>query len=165
MRSAYILLAKGYYASVITLLRSVYENWLMAEDCQIHPPTLELLMNSRGELGRGKFTFTKMAKRVGVESKWKTEYGHLSSIAHPRNLSLAILERKDNKLLRLGPSYNALLFLDCCENFIQCAVLMMQFLAALLKDEAEEWHHDALAIVDAANALLQNWRLKYGSNE
>lgn len=62
MRSAYILLEKGYYESVIILLRSVYENWIVAADCEINPHTLSALLHKKERLGRGGLTFKKMSE-------------------------------------------------------------------------------------------------------
>lgn len=55
MRCAYILLERGYYTQALSLLRSVDEDWLMAKDCGKNSPTLDALLNDKGQLGKGVY--------------------------------------------------------------------------------------------------------------
>jgi len=163
MRCAYILLERGYYTQVLSLLRSVDEDWLMAKDCEKNSPTLDALLYDKGQLGKGDLTFSKMAGRQGIKPLWDSGYGHLSLFVHPRPLSLKVLVDPGTKTLRLGASYYRVLFLYCCEVLIRDALRMTEYLVSLLGSKAAEWQKQTWPIVQEATDWLNGLRAQYAT--
>ncbi len=165
MRCAQTLLQTGYYAQALALLRSAGEDWLVAKDCENHRPTLDALLHERGRLGRKDLTLAKMAERVGIGPVWISDYGSLSEFAHPRPLSLrASVEPNTNKL-RLGPSYDEVLCLYCCEALLRGALLMMELVVRLLGSKGAEWDKLYGPVVCEAGAWLAELRSQYGDSD
>lgn len=169
MRCSHVLLERGYYNEALSLLRSVDEDWLIAKDCGRNAPTLEALLNDAGLLGRGNLTFSKMAEREGIKPLWDTGYGHLSRFAHPRSLSLKALVYLGTKTLRLGASYDRVLFLYCCEVLIRDALRMTEYMVVLLGSKASAWQEQTWPIVQQATDWLEGLQTKFteesGSND
>ena len=81
----------GYYQQAWTLVRSVMEDQLIAQDAETNGETLDALLTGNGKLGKGNLTFSKMAERVSPQAKevWDRTYGRLSEYgAHPRHKSM-----------------------------------------------------------------------------
>jgi len=80
---AYDLLQMGYYTQALTLIRSAMEDYLTALDCEKCEATVEAILDGKTELGRGKLTYTEMAKRQSekFQKAWKHNYGGLSEYA------------------------------------------------------------------------------------
>lgn len=165
MRCAYILLERGYYTQALSLLRSVDEDWLIAKDCGKNSPTLDALLNDKGQLGKGDLTFGKMAEREGIKPLWDSGYGHLSLFVHPRPLSLRVLVDPGTKTLRLGASYDRVLFLYCCEVLIRNALRMTEYMVSLLGSKAADWQKQTWPIVQEATGWLDGLRAQYASGE
>ncbi len=94
LHTARQLLERGYYQQASTLVRMAMEDQLVAEDAETHPPTLDALLDARGDFREGGLRFGAMAERISPETKraWKEKYGDLSErAAHPRRLSLLTL--------------------------------------------------------------------------
>ena len=115
-------LERGYFQQTLTLVRMAMEDNLVVDDAEIHPPTLDALLDDEGRIGRGQFTLGRMAERLGPQGKivWDEKYGMVSEYAaHPRAMSLCSLNSISSDgqpLLRPGSNYdevyvNAALFL------------------------------------------------------
>jgi len=145
LRSAYALLQQGYYDQAIMLIQAVNEDSLIATDLEKNPETIQALLYANGELGKGKLTYTEMAKRVSnefYEKTWKYNYGSLSTIAHARERALRILVDPDTKTLRLGGRYDRILFIGVCHALLRSAIIMLDFLAKVLGNNAESWQKE-----------------------
>jgi hypothetical protein len=164
-RCAYILLGRGYYTQALSLLRSVEEDWLIAKDCAKNSPTLDALLNDKGQLGKGDFTFSKMAERQGIKPLWNSDYGGLSLFAHPRPLSLRVLVDPGTKALRLGASYDRVLFLYCCEVLIRDALRMTEYMVSLLDSQAVDWQRQTLPTIQEAADWLDALQAQYTGEE
>ena len=78
------MLKHGYYSQTLTLVRSASEDVLTALDCEKDAATLEAILEDTAErLGKGKLTYTEMAKRQGDKfyKAWEYNYGVLSEYA------------------------------------------------------------------------------------
>ena len=112
LRIARLTLECGYYQQAMTLVRMVMEDQLIANDAEIHPPTLDALLDNNGKIGSGDLSLTKMAERISPKAReeWDANYGHASKYAaHPRQLSLYGLTSTDSnghRTLRLGGRYD-----------------------------------------------------------
>ena len=58
LRCAYSLLQKGYYNQAIMLVRSAEEDYLTCRDCEKNEKTIKALLDGKGQLGKGEFTFS-----------------------------------------------------------------------------------------------------------
>jgi len=153
LRSAYVLLQQGYYDQAIMLIRPVEEDYLIATDAEKNLETLQALLYGEGQLGKGKLTYTEMAKRVSkefYENTWKYNYGSLSTIAHARKRALRILVDPDTQTLRVGSHYDRTLFIGVCHAALRSAILMLDFLAKVLGDNAEPWQKETYPRMKAA---------------
>ncbi|MDD5038018.1 MAG: hypothetical protein PHN78_01700 [Dehalococcoidales bacterium] len=165
MRCAYILLEQGYYTQALSLLRSVDEDWLMSKDCEKNRLTLDALLNDKGQLGKGDLSFGKMAEREGIKPLWDSGYGHLSLFVHPRPLSLKVLVDPRAKTLRLGASYDWVLFLYCCEVLIRDALRMTEYMVSLLGSRATDWQKQTWPIVQETTSWLDGLRAQYAGGD
>ena len=111
MRWGFELMTRGYYVQSITLIRLVYEDWLVCWDCIDHPNTVKAILAGNTRMP----TFSDMADRLKEPhlSLWKGEtqevegtYGLLSTFAHPRHRALMVQRDPDSQSLRLGPLYD-----------------------------------------------------------
>jgi hypothetical protein len=162
LRCAYLLLKPGYYTQALCLLRSVEEDWLLAKDCETHSPTLDALLSESEALWKGDLSFRVMAERQGKKSLWDEDYGHLSSFAHPRPVSLRALTDRQTMTLRLGPIYNKPMFLWCCETLMRSALRMMAILYPLLGAGGRDWDRQHSPVIREVADWLQDLQARYG---
>lgn len=164
MRCAQLCLEKGYYTQVAVLARSAYEDWLVCKDCQCNRQTLDAVLKGKGELGKGKLTFSEMAKRISPDfhnQVWLVNYGQLSEIAHPRKQSLRILVDPDTHDLGLGGIYDQALFDGTCDAFVFVADNMLEFLARFLDALGLGWRKEEIwPIIEAARAYRKQMKTK-----
>ena len=112
IRIALTALISGYYQQAWTLVRSVMEDQLVAQDAEIHTPTLEALLTRKSKLGRGDLSLNKMAERISPQAKdkWDRDYGRLSTFAaHPRYesvLGILAMDPEGQYTLQLGGHYD-----------------------------------------------------------
>ncbi len=134
------LLRKGYYSQSIILTRSALEDWLTGEDCRTKPETLEILLQGKDEFWKREFKFHQMAKRLPeqIEESWKYIYDSMSSIAHPRTPSLAML-LAPNKGIRLGCYYDKFHFLRAYQVWMVAISLLPEALYNIMDSEADDW--------------------------
>lgn len=134
------LFKKGYYSQSIILTRSALEDWLTGEDCRTRPETLDLLIHGKDEFWKREFKFHQMAKRLPeqIEEAWKSIYDSVSSIAHPRTPSLAML-LAPNKGIRLGCYYDKFHFLKAYQVWMVAISLLPEALYNIMESEADDW--------------------------
>ena len=96
---------------------------------------------------------------------YRSDYDHQSRINHPGALSLGIIRDPETNVINAAPSYNELLFLDCCEQFFRDALMMSefmgQFLAKLSKTKVESWGETANQTCKNVADWLNSLREKY----
>jgi len=166
LRCAYDLLQKGYYSQAIMLIRSAEEDYLTCRDCEVSKATMDALLDGKGELGKGKLTFSEMAKRISPEfhKNWKTNYGQLSEIAHPRQLAMVIVANLRDKKPYLGGDYNENAFTGTCHQLLRSAVGMTEFVYKLLGDRAAQWEKDIAPAVEEATRYVERISKTYKGN-
>lgn len=166
LRCAYELLQKGYYNQAIMLIRSVEEDYLTCRDCEVNKKTIDALLDGKGELGKGKLTFSEMAKRISPEfyKNWKLNYGQLSEIAHPRQLAMGMIAKKEDNRLNLGGDYNENHFIATCQALLRSGVGMTEFIIKLLGDKAIQWQKDSYPACNDATGYVEKISEKYGGN-
>jgi len=136
----------GYYGQTISLLRTVTENWFICHDCVNNTKTIEAILYNKYEIPsrRDGLTFYQMAERTGKMRIYKDEYHHESKVTHPTALSLGILRDPETSAIRAAPSYDDILFLDCCELMFRNALGMFDFLVRILdkmsKSKINSWN-------------------------
>ncbi len=176
MRSAVLLILRGYYDSALTLLRTVTEDWLIGEDCEHYQPTLDALLYEKHRFGNRKLElrYEDLAERIRAKDNVKDivyqhDYRFQSKFTHAGKLSLAImLDRKTNEL-RATPFYDGLLFYTCCEllmrNGLKINLLMYKFLKSCSEETAETWSK----MVETSVKDIADWLLalqqKYGDKD
>ncbi|MCH8061749.1 MAG: hypothetical protein IH861_04520 [Chloroflexi bacterium] len=159
LRCASELLKQGYYIQSLTLVRSASEDNLVALDCENNPATLEALLGNVGRLGKGKLTYTEMAKRQGDDfyNAWKYNYGVLSEYAaHSRENSLKVLIDPETHNLVLASRYDRELFVGVCDALLAAAIGTSDIIAKVLGHEAQRWQSETLPKIKAAH----DWRKK-----
>ena len=95
---------RGYYQQTLTLIRTVMEDQLAANDVEIHPGTLAVLVKD-GEGTKERLNFGNMAKRISPEAKevWDDDYGTISKhAAHVRPESIQALITEVAPINRTG---------------------------------------------------------------
>ena len=159
VRCSYTLLQQGYYTQALTLIRSAMEDNLTALDCEKFEATVAALLNGQGELGKGKLTYTEMAKRQGsgFYQAWSSNYGVVSEYAaHARRNSLKILVDPTTGDLQLGGRYNKDLFVGACDALLAAASGTADLVARVLGEDAVPWQKETYPKLKAAN----EWREK-----
>lgn len=156
LRCAFDLLQKGYYSQAMMLIRSVFEDWLTAKDCEKHRKTLDAFIEGENELGKGEFHYSDMAKRLSPKfpETWKTIYGSLSTIAHARKPALEIMINENTKDLRLGSHYDDKLFLATYQVLLAAASIIAELIYKILGNNATEWWEETLPTAQAVNTEL-----------
>ncbi len=107
LRTAVLMLEMGYYQHGIALVRIAEEAHLLAEDIQINPRTLSVLLNEKG-----KTNYSKIVGRVStkpdfnMKKLWHGSYSLLSEYgAHPRFASII-------EMFEVGPQGEAILSVE-----------------------------------------------------
>lgn len=134
VRSAELLLVKGYYGQAASLARNVFEDWLVAHDCKSNDHTVSLVL-TRDYQQRINFRTIADAidKQHGLgQGKTYGEYQALSTFSHPRRRGLRIATDPNTNDLRIFPSYDRDLFLGCIHDVSLGAVRMLEFLAYIV---------------------------------
>ena len=159
LRVAMKVLERGYTQQALTLIRTVMEDQLVADDSEDHPPTLEALFGEENKLRRDEFTFGKMAERLSPKAKvaWDYNYGFVSRIAaHPRPLSIRKLISVDphgNITLKPGSHYDRV-EIDTVVFFALGELLkVMATMAKLTCSAGSNWTNDALSVIEEVNTL------------
>ncbi len=169
MRCAIWLIAHGYYDSATSLLRGVFENWLLCLDCEIHQPTLDALISSEGEAKNYRFNYKEIAVRTGKLRVYEDQYRFMSKFTHTSSLSLRTLIEHESQSMGAAPFYNETLFLMCCELMIKNALGMTVFMDAFLlqhnKDNVGTWRKLAGIPVEEADDWLNVLRRKWEAGE
>ena len=131
MRWAFHLLQHGYYTQALTLIRTVWEDWLVCEDCVNRPDTVIATLGKGGRVP----SFKKMADRMEepLRSDWIGEsqgdegtYGVLSTFAHPRARAIHVIRNPESGVIRLGPNYDERLFLYTSHVLINAGIRMTE---------------------------------------
>ncbi len=159
LRCAFDLLQKGYYSQALMCIRSVFEEWYTAKDCEINPKTLNALLRGDDDFWKHEGRYAEIAKRVEerleIPEAWKNIYGPLSTITHARKQALMILINPETKELRVGGRYNTDLFLASYQSFLAAASIIPELLYKVLGDNAEQWWAETLPTPQEAKAEIE----------
>ena len=167
MRCAIQLILMGYYGQAISLLRTITENFFICHDCVKNPETVEAILYDKYKIPGRKhaLTFYAMAERTNNMKVYKSDYHHQSQVSHPTSLSLGIIRDPETNTINAAPSYQEILFLDCCEQFFRNALMMSEFmgrfLAKLSKTKVESWGETANKTCKNFADWLDSLREKY----
>jgi len=104
-------------------------------------------------------------------SIYENDYTHECKFSHTSSLSLGIMTTETNSTRRElppVPSYNELLFIDCCELAIRNGLLMASFLEKLLKnvsskEKVNDWRIKAKPKVQQIQGWLGGLKERYGN--
>lgn len=162
LRCAYDLLQKGYYNQAVILIRSAEENYLTGRHCKISERTIDALLAGKGKLKK----FQQMAEDISSDfgKNWRINYGHLSEIAHPRQLAMSMAINSKGNKLNIGLSYDENRFIPTCQSLLGNAVQMTEFIFNLLGDRAEQWEKDIYPVVKEATDYLKQISETYKGN-
>jgi len=167
MRCAMSLMQTGYYGQAISLIRTVLENWFICHDCANNPKAVQAILYNKYAIPNRNagLTFSKMAQRTGKLRIYKQEYHHVSKVTHPTALSLGMLRDPETNGIRAAPSYDKILFLDCCELMLRNALGMIdfleRFLSILSRDKVTSWGKTATHPIKKAVEWLTALQGKY----
>ena len=168
MRCAIQLMLMGYYGQAIPLLRMVTENILVCHDCIKNTKTVEAILHNKYKIpdGREGLSFKQIAERTDNMKIYESDYDHQSRINHPGALSLGIIRDPEKNTLNAAPTYNEILFLDCCEQFFRNALMMSEFmgrfLSKLSNTKVKSWGETANLTCKGVADWLDSLREKYG---
>ena len=160
LRVAMKVLERVYTQQALTLIRTVMEDQLVAGDAENHPPTLDALFSEENRLGKGKFTFGKMAIRLSPKAKmaWDSNYGFVSSFAaHPRHLSIRKLLAVDTDgkiTLMPGPRYDRVEVYTAIFYTLGELMKVMATMAKLTYSVGSNWANDAMFVIEEVNSLF-----------
>ena len=163
-RIALHALETGYYTQSFMLTRAVYEDWLVAFDCEGHTETVEALLDPNLRDPR----FEDMYQRLPAQSKslwgkiedYEGTYGFLSTFAHPRTRALEDTLNPDGTL-RFVPAYNGIRFALAARFLLMGTLLMLTFVEKLADfldtPESQDWKNNHLGEVKSnAHAALES---------
>ncbi|MEA1958999.1 MAG: hypothetical protein U9N44_04915 [Chloroflexota bacterium] len=159
MRCAYELIKLGYYSQAVTLARSVYEDWLICQDCQTSRDTLDAVLSGKGKLRQNDLRYSAMAKRISKrfhDDIWKPNYGVQSEFAHAHAHSLNLLLDSETNMVRFGSHYDQKGLIFACQNLIMLAIIMTEFLQKVLGSDGNSWEKEALPIIREAHEWLES---------
>ena len=163
LRIAMNTLELGYTQQSLALIRAVMEDQLIADDAESHPSTLEALFSDDNLLGKGEFTFGRMAMRLSPEAKmaWDSNYGFVSRFAaHPRHLSIRKLLTVDDSgkvILSPGPRYDSVEVTTAIFYTLGELLKVMATIAKLTYLVGSSWANVAMPVIDRVNSLF--WRI------
>ena len=167
LHCAFKMLKQGYYSQTLTLVRSASEDVLTALDCEKNAATLKAILGGNAErLGKGKLTYTEMAKRQGDKfyKAWQYNYGVLSEYAaHARKNSLKVLVDPETHTLRLGSHYDRELFIGACHALLAEAIKTADTIAKVLVPKAQPWQRETWPTLKAAHDWTERIRDKVES--
>lgn len=166
LRCAYDLLLKGYYSQAVMLICSVFEDWLIAKDCEKNQKTLDALLRGDDVFWKQEFHYSEMAKRQSEKFPeiWRGIYGTLSTIAHARQRALMILVDPETRELRLGSHYDNDLFLATYQSLLTAASIIPELLYKLLGDHATQWWTETLPTLQVAKAEIERIGKEFKNN-
>ena len=125
----------GGYTQTMTLIRTVYEDWLTSMDCKKHDDTVRGILYGETSVLSPSQMVDRFDEPLRSELKksFRDEgtYGFLSTFAHPRFRALGVLVNPQTKTLRLVPEYDVSLFLASAHFLLNVGVNMAEFLAAI----------------------------------
>ena len=160
LRRALPTLEQGYYQQAMASVRMAMEDQLIAEDIEIHPPSLETLLT-----GKGRLPFPEMAGRISTEARklWGQEYSFLSEYAtHPQHKSLKELNvvGPDEQLtLRPGGHYDKVEVLTVLAYMIRELVNVMATIAKVSHSAGIEWDDEtAPKFSSVLEKIESRWR-------
>lgn len=140
LRAALPTLEQGYYQQAATLIRMVMEDQLIAEDIEVHPPTLKALLR-----GKGLPKLGSMANRISPEAKvaWDSDYHTLSYYTtHTNRASLQGLNSvgPDGQLtLQPGGHYDNVQVMTVLYYLLRQLVFVMATIAKVSHSAGVEW--------------------------
>ena len=130
--SAKIML-KGYYSQAASIIRTSVEDWFICCDCKSNIKTLDAIINNSDRIpSRGELSFKQMAIRIKAEKVYEQDYAHASKFSHPSSLGMAILNDLKTNLLRIAPTYEEGIFLDCAKLWIRNSLRMTEHMKYIL---------------------------------
>ena len=163
------VLERGYYQQALeTHVRMAMEDMLVAEDVEVCPKTLELLLhgdpNDKVRLGRGDLSYGAMSARISPEAAeaWKRTYDAVSVYAtHPRSTGLQTLVTwggKNLPHLSLNPHYDRQQLAVCVELVAKESMNLVKTVVQLLHDTGSDWQTRAYPCFTALEELIDETR-------
>jgi hypothetical protein len=167
IRCAIQLTLMGYYTQALSLLRTVTEDYFICHDCYNYPLTTSAILYNEYKIPNKKLelTYKKMAERAGKIKAYEQDYHHQSQFLHCSSQSLAVLRDYKTNEIRAAPSYDTILFLDCCELMFRNALRMSEFIEHLLyslsKEKSQKWLSEVATICKAITGWLNDIQTRY----
>lgn len=168
LRIAMSVLERAYYQQAAGLVRMSMEDMLIAEDIEVHPPTLQALLHGdatkKTRLGRGKLSYGAMAGRISPKAAkaWKAEYDAVSVYAtHPRMEALATIVTRDTSgvpHLALNSQYDMEQLAVILELIAKQGMNLMKTVMQLLPEGESDWGIRAYPCFEALQALIDETR-------
>ena len=162
------LMLRGYYAQTMALLRMAIEDWFICGDCKLNQKALDAVLYGKYRIPSMKecLTFKQMAIRMNALLVYEQDYAHASKFSHPSSLGMAILRDEETNLMRIAPTYEDIIFLDCCEMWIRNAIRMtanMEDILSYISDtKVRFWRDSVGSRVKAADDWLKILQEKHG---
>ena len=168
MRCALELMKKAYYAQAISLIRMVTEAYFLCGNCENNKTISDAILHNKPT--KLIFNYKILADDMRCPALYKNCYMHECDFTHTSSLSLGAMTTEinpTNRELSLVPTYNEILFLDCCELILRNGLLMASFLEKLLDDLSKEkvnaWRMKAKTGVQQIEQWLDGLKAKYGN--
>ena len=149
LHMAICLLERGYYQQAASLIRTAMEEMLIAEDVEIYPKTLSLLLhgdpNDKVRLGRDDLSYGAMAARISPRAveAWKRTYDAVSVYAtHPKSTGLQTLVAWDGDNmphLSLDSGYDRQQLAVCIELVARESMNLIKTVVQLLHGTERDW--------------------------
>ncbi len=162
------VLERGYYQQAASLIRIAMEEMLIAEDVEVCPKTLELLLhgdpNDKVRLGRDDLSYGAMSARISPEAAeaWKRTYDAVSVYAtHPRSTGLQTLVTWDGENLphlSLDSDYDRQQLAACIELVANESMNLIKTVVQLLHDTGSDWKIRAYPCFTALEELIDETR-------
>ena len=157
------ILERGYFQQAMTLVRMAMEDQLIAGDIEIHPPTLNALLDR----DKGIESFASMADRLGPQGRevWDSNYGMASEYAahtRPRSLqSLNSVGPDGQSFLRPGGNYDEVYATATLFLLSQEIVKVMKIIGQLTVPLESDWVIRAMPAFEANDLLWKSLDEKF----
>ena len=162
------LMIKGYYSQAMAIIRTSIEDWFICGDCKSNRKTLDAILYGKYRIPDSNegLSFSKMAKLINRLKVYEQDYAYTSKFSHPSSLGMAILQDEKANFMRIAPTYEEILFLDCCEMWIRNSLRMTEYmesiLASISTEKVETWRWDVGKRVADAWNWLKDIQKQYG---
>ena len=120
--------------------------------------------------GKGKKpNYRELARSLGVEKTiYDGDFRFQSRFTHSTSLSLGILKESSSDTLRIHPTYEPMLFMQCAELFIRNATFMLgcmeHYLKSISVDKFKAWNNNTKEVAERLSTWQKGIREKYGQS-